>query len=248
VSDPDAERFRPLIPARSLAEALSARLRDEIREGRLTPADRLPTEQALMESFGVSRTVVREAIAALRAEGLVETRQGLGAFVSIDPRRRPFRIDPGEVGSIGDVVKIMELRTAVEVEAAGFAALNRSAAQVERLAGVLAEIDAEIEAGGAAADQDFAFHCAIAEATGNEYFLEFLAYLGRFIIPRQVVRIGITDPTERRLYLGRVQAEHRRIFEAIRDAEAGKARAAMRQHLENSRARYRRLAEELAAP
>lgn len=243
----DDDRFQPLSPPKSLAEELGDRLREEVREGRVAPGERLPTEQALMEAFGVSRTVVREAIAGLRADGLVETRQGLGAFVAADPRRQPFRIDPGEVGSIADVVKIMELRTAVEVEAAGFAAANRTPTQVERLAEVLAAIDREIAADGAAVNEDFAFHSAIAEATGNEYFLEFLRFLGRFIIPRQRIRIGISDAVAQRAYLTRVQREHRQIFEAIRDGDSNAARAAMRAHLENSRARYRRLAEEYGA-
>ena len=73
-------------------------------------------------SLGVSRTVVREAVAVLRAEGLVETRQGVGAFVVRDVQRRPFRIDPDGLRSIGEVVQVMELRTGVEVEAAGIAA------------------------------------------------------------------------------------------------------------------------------
>lgn len=244
---PDDDRFQPLSQPKRLVEELGDRLREEIREGRLVPGERLPTEQAMMEAFGVSRTVVREAIAALRSDGLVVTRQGLGAFVAADPRRQPFRIDPGEVRSIAEVVKIMELRTAVEVEAAGFAAVNRTAAQVESLAEVLAEIDREIDAGGAAVNEDFAFHSAVAEATGNEFFLEFLHFLGRFIIPRQSIRIGITDTEAQRAYLLKVQNEHRRIFEAIRAGDGDGARAAMRAHLENSRARYRRLAEALSA-
>ena len=72
-----------------------------------------------MARMGVSRTVVREAVAALRAEGLVITRQGAGAFVAADAGRMPFRIDPDGLGSIGDVLEVMELRLAIEVEGGG---------------------------------------------------------------------------------------------------------------------------------
>ena len=141
-------------------------------------------------ALGVSRTVVREAVAVLRAEGLVETRQGVGAFVVRDVQRRPFRIDPDGLRSIGEVVEVMELRTGVEVEAAGIAAERTSPATRSRMTKALAAIDGAIARGEAAIDEDFAFHRAIAEATGNAHFMRFLEFLGRFLIPRQSVRVG----------------------------------------------------------
>src|SRR6478672_887147 len=82
----------PLTAPRSLTHVLIERLTAQITSGELTPGAQLPTEQELIAATGVSRTVVREAVAALRAEGLVLTRQGVGAFVA-DAPRRPFRID-----------------------------------------------------------------------------------------------------------------------------------------------------------
>ena len=81
----------PLQPRGNLAEQVVARLSADIRGGRLAPGARLPTEQALTSSLGVSRTVVREAVAALRADGLVVTRRGSGAYVA-EPAAGPFRI------------------------------------------------------------------------------------------------------------------------------------------------------------
>src|SRR5262245_6640116 len=74
-----------------LAEQVMAHLVADIRSGRLGPGARLPTEQALTEVLGVSRAVVREAVAALRADGLIVTRRGSGAYVA-DPTAGPFRI------------------------------------------------------------------------------------------------------------------------------------------------------------
>ena len=82
---------RPLPPPRSLAHELITRLTADITSGNIPPGARLPTEQELIAATGVSRTVVREAVAALRAEGLVVTRQGVGAFVP-ENARRPFRV------------------------------------------------------------------------------------------------------------------------------------------------------------
>ena len=87
-------RIRPLAAERKLSRRLFEQLAGEIRSGRLAPGARLPTEHALTRAARVSRTVVREAVAALRAEGLVVTRQGVGAFVSAEPQRAPFRIEP----------------------------------------------------------------------------------------------------------------------------------------------------------
>src|SRR5580704_18728878 len=129
--------FRPLGPPKNRTGEVVERLAAEIASGRLLPGSRLPTEQQLTAALGVSRTVVREAVAVLRAEGLVETREGVGAFVVRDVQRRPFRIDPDGLRSIGEVVQVMELRTGVEVEAAGIAAERANAASRRRVASAL---------------------------------------------------------------------------------------------------------------
>lgn len=231
----------PLPPPQSRASGLIDRLAAEITGGRLRPGARLPTEQEMMATFGVSRTVVREAVAALRAEGLVETRQGVGAFVARDAQRRPFRIDPAETCSLADMLKVMELRTGVEVEAAGLAAERADAAARRRIKEALAALDAAVERGEAAIDEDFAFHQAIAAATGNPQFTRFLEFLGNFLIPRQSVRTGLRRADDLARYLRRIQPEHRRIAEAIAAGDAAAARVAMRQHLMRSRRRYQGL-------
>jgi len=232
----------PLPPTPSLASELIDRLAGEITERRIEPGARLPTEQEMMAAYGVSRTVVREAVAALRAEGLVETRQGVGAFVTRDVQRRPFRIDPGEMRSITEVLNVMELRTGVEVEAAGIAAERIAPSARNRIARALRDFDAAIERGEAAIDEDFRFHQAIAEAARNPQFVRFLEFLGRFLIPRQSIRVGLQRPRDLKSYLERIQSEHRRIYDAIRAGDPSAARRAMRLHLMNSRRRYQRFA------
>src|SRR3954469_3016453 len=82
---------QPLSARRSLTGELVVRLTDDITSGKIPPGSRLPTEQEMIAATGVSRTVVREAVAALRADGLVVTRQGVGAFVP-ENARPPLRI------------------------------------------------------------------------------------------------------------------------------------------------------------
>ena len=235
---------RPLPAPRSLTGELVARLTADITSGKIKPGSQLPTEQELIAATGVSRTVVREAVAALRADGLVVTRQGVGAFVA-DHARRPFRIDPVKLHSLREVLEVMELRTGIEIEAAGLAAERAAAADVRKIVEAYEAIDKAIRRGDSAVDQDFAFHCQIAAATGNPQFIHFLEYLGRFIIPRQTVRVSAGAAEERRGYLETIQAEHRAIVDAVRTHAVQKARAAMRNHLLHSRKRYQKLAEKL---
>ena len=250
-ASPEADKLtllRPLRPARNLTEEVVARIAGEIRKGAVAPGQRLPTEQRLMEAMGVSRTVVREAVAALRAEGLVTTRQGSGAFVAVDASRVPFRIDLDGLSSIGDVLEVMELRRAVEVEAAALAAERITPERLAPIARALRAIEAAIGRGEGAIHEDFAFHRAIAQATGNPRFAELLEYLGRHVIPRQSVRVSVGTPQAQRQYLLRIQKEHGRIYEAVRDGAPAAARNAMRAHLTRSLQRYRRLAERQLHP
>jgi GntR family transcriptional repressor for pyruvate dehydrogenase complex len=235
--------LRPLRPPRNLTEEAVVRIAAEIRSGRLGPGARLPTEQKLMTAMGVSRTVVREAVAALRAEGLVTTRQGSGAFVAADASRVPFRIDPEGLSSIEDVLEVMELRLAIEVEAAALAAERMTPESLAPVGRALRAIEAAIGRGEGAISEDFAFHRAIAEASGNPRFAELLEFLGGHVIPRQSIRVSIGTPEEQRQYLMRIQKEHGRIYDAIGAGQSAEARKAMRTHLTRSLKRYRRLAE-----
>jgi GntR family transcriptional regulator, transcriptional repressor for pyruvate dehydrogenase complex len=239
--------LRPVTPAPRLTREIAERIADEIATARLPPGAKLPTEQVMVAAMGVSRTVVREAVAALRARGLVVTRQGAGAFVAADADRRPFQLTFDGLPSIAEVLEVMELRASVEVEAAGLAAERGSPAARRRVGEALAAIDAALDRGESAIDEDFAFHRAIATATGNSQFAHILEYLGRFIIPRQSIRVAAHRPEGQRAYLETFQGEHAAIAAAIANRDGAAARETMRLHLTNSQARYRRLAAEAKA-
>jgi GntR family transcriptional regulator, transcriptional repressor for pyruvate dehydrogenase complex len=228
-------------PALNRTQELTQRLTAEILSGRLQPGARLPTEQELSLATGVSRTVVREAVAALRADGLVMTRQGLGAFVPADVQRRPFRIDPDGVKSAKDVLQILELRMGLEIEASGLAAERRTNHDLVQIEAALRSVEAEIEVGGNAVDADFGFHLAIFRGVHNRYFPQLLEFLGNFIIPRQILNVASGGDPDRLRYLRRIQTEHVAIYEAIRDQNIAAARKAARRHLTNSLSRYHEL-------
>src|SRR3984957_17205983 len=239
--------LRPVTPPPRLTREIAERIADEIATARLPPGAKLPTEQEMVAAMGVSRTVVREAVAALRAQGLIVTRQGAGAFVAADADRRPFQLALDGLPSIAEVLDVMELRASVEVAAAGLAAERGSPTARRRVAKALASIEAALDRGESAIAEDFAFHRAIAAATGNPQFAHFLEYLGRFIIPRQSIRVAAHRPEGQRAYLDTFQREHAAIAAAIVARDAAAAREAMRRHLTNSQARYRRLAAEAQA-
>jgi DNA-binding FadR family transcriptional regulator len=240
------DAFRPLRPPRNLTSELTARLAEEIVSGKLAPSARLPTEQEMIATFGVSRTVVREAISALRAEGLVVSRQGAGIFVTADMTRRPFRLDADGLKTLQGVIDLMELRMSVEIEAAGLAAGRRTQADIADIARSLVAFERAVAEDNDAVDADYLFHFAVSKATQNDYFRSFMEYLGRHNIPRRSVHIGAQSDDDRRAYLAKVLAEHRSLLAAIEAGDPAAARRAMRKHLSEGRDRYIKLVETAA--
>jgi DNA-binding FadR family transcriptional regulator len=230
---------------RSLAHDLVDHLGAEIRAERWRPGDKLPTESEIMRSWGVSRTVVREALSRLQAAGVVETRHGIGTFVLAPRGGQGFGIDPADFATAVDVLAVLELRISLETESAGLAAQRRSDAQLAEIRSALDALEQAATRDDAVAP-DLRFHLAIAAATGNRYFADIMAHLGATLIPRARInspRIAMEDLPQ---YLRRVNREHEEIFEAIARRDPESARAAMRLHLTNSRERLRR-AQEAAA-
>ncbi|MGV8935923.1 MAG: FadR/GntR family transcriptional regulator [Allorhizobium sp.] len=226
----------------SLSSQVADAIRGQIEAGYYAPGDKLPTEPALIDKFGFSRTVVREAIAALRADGLVESRHGSGVFV-IGPRQ----IDPGlrlftsETSKISDIIEELELRIAIEVEAAALAAVRSSPAQEVEIQSQVGFFAGLVAQGRPTDEADFQFHMAIAAATNNGRFRAFLEHIGRRMIPRVKFRtvMGGVDPLPSRDEF--ILREHNEIAEAIIARDPDRAREAMRRHLVTGIKRYRSL-------
>ncbi|MDO1585224.1 FadR/GntR family transcriptional regulator [Rhizobium oryzicola] len=231
--------------AGTLASRLGDTLRRAIASGQFPPGTKLPSEAQLTETHGVSRTVVREAIAALRADRLVEARQGAGVFVLDPPAATPapLSIDNIDYARVSSVIEFLELRTAVEVEAAGLAALRRSPAQEEAILDRHYAVQACLEAGSPSSDADFALHLAIAEATNNTRFRDFLAMIGKNVIPRAALKSEESE-ADQAAYIKLLNEEHSAIVTAISAGDEEAARSAMRRHLKGSQSRYRALLRE----
>lgn len=228
----------------NLAEQIVEVMRGRIQDGDYPVGSKLPTEHELIDEFRVSRTVVREAIANLKAGGFVTARHGVGAFVqSRSPQQKGFYIPPIELDAISDKIAVLDLRIGVEVEGAGLAAIRRTE---ETLAGIENAVQAmrlAIEAGSDAMEADLDFHRAVAAATNNIHFANLFAYLGTLSVPRIRVRTYGLTPDARIAYLHKINSEHEAVLASIRAGDADNARGAMRMHLINSK---QRLTRELA--
>jgi DNA-binding FadR family transcriptional regulator len=228
-------RQRPL--ALDLVDAIAAR----IGAGHLVPGNKLPSEAAIMGEFGVSRTVVREALSKLQASGLVQTRHGVGTFVTERAAEGGgLRIASAEqAATLMEVVAVVELRLALEAEAAALAAVRRDAGELEAMREAQRALARAIEGDGDTVAPDRRLHQEIASATRNAHFVDLMGHLADGMIPRARIDSAAMSGDSRRGYLWRVHAEHDSIVSAIANRDPEAARAAMRTHLSNSRDRLR---------
>ena len=221
----------------TLTSQLVREITERIEAGRYPRGQQLPTEKDLIDEFGVSRTVVREAIANLRASGFVSTRQGIGAFVLQSAMPAAFRIDEHSLAVIEDVVRALELRIAIESEAAALAAMRRTDKDLAAMRASCEAMENGLDNPEDTVAADLGFHRAVAAGTQNEHFLKIFNYLGEVLIPRTRLATHKFDAADPAQYMARIGAEHRRILSAIEANDPDGARAGMRMHLGGSRER-----------
>jgi DNA-binding FadR family transcriptional regulator len=211
-----SKRSKPRNLALDVVDTLTGR----VRAGVLAVGDKLPTEAAIMDEFGVSRTVVREALSKLQASGVVQTRHGVGTFVVGVGEASAFRIGPEQMETLRDVISVLELRIGVETESAGLAAMRRTEANLAVMRQALDEFAAAVSEGLDAVVADYTFHSEIARATQNPRFADLMGALGMQAIPR--ARLDPANPAdaERLDYLKRVNGEHENIYHAIAAQDA----------------------------
>ncbi|MFV0360192.1 FadR/GntR family transcriptional regulator [Tropicimonas sp.] len=203
-------------------------LRDMLAARQMSGDGRLPREVDIAANLGVSRPVLRRALEILKEEGLIESRRGSGTFV-----KRAGPLPPAgytRPQTIMDIEDCLHFRAVVESAAAEEAALKgdlKGIAAIEAAVEALAHLPAE---DNAVAEGDFAFHLAVAHATGNKYYPMTLEFLKPHIslglqLGRQL-RSAPPNITSRR-----VMKEHREIFAAIQSGNGALAREQMSRHL-----------------
>ncbi|CAN7656331.1 FadR/GntR family transcriptional regulator [Pararhizobium sp. LjRoot235] len=227
----------------NLAEIVVAELSARIESGLYGPGDKLPSSAQLCDEFGVSRTVIREAVASLRVAGRLTARQGAGVFVS-EKDTKTLNFEINRIDDIRSAMQILELRLGVELQSVALAAARRTPealAEIARAYDYLENLntdDAEVEARA-----DFDFHLAIAKATRNPHFPQFLeAVIGE--ISFDLVLKHRQSSGTYQTYLKKINKEHAAILAAITQGDVKGAKNALAQHLEESLVRYRAMLEE----
>ena len=233
--------YRPVGRPVRLPDEIASRLTGDIREGRLRAGERLPSEQHLAASFAVSRNVVREAVSQLKYDGLVEARQGIGAFVIGAAERRAFRISSDCFRKRQALREILELLSGVQAEAAGLAAAGRSEAELATMSAALEEMREPVASEAAAERRlaaEIAFYRTIAEASGNGFILEFVDLLNQRV--RAQLWSVAWKHTRAAEFGAAVVREHQRVLAAIRRKDEAAARSAARAHFRNAAERLGR--------
>jgi len=227
-------------------------LRAFIRDGDFKTGDKLPTLVELGETLGVSRTVIREAIAELRSDGLLEVKHGVGVFIRDFERLRFSGDDVSPLEPLARLslpfMDLLELRMAFEVHAAGLAAQRRSWAQEANMWEALKKFEASVDDEAALDELDYIFHRSIAEATNNQAFIEFFSVMSLKILPQPAFSSDLNPSLITSDYIRNSVTEHRAICEAISAGNAEAAREAMQAHLARSHQRYRGFNGSIGSP
>ena len=217
------------LPDRIYSDILVRIIDGEFKEGH-----KLPTEQVLALRFQTSRPTVREALARLRADGIVVTRRGSGTTVARRPDPDVQRFAPLE--TLSDIQRCFEFRIIIESGAARLAALNSDAANLAAIEHAYESLQRVIENHAIGVREDYLFHLAVAQASKNQYLVTSLSFMEeQMLFSMNLLRnLTFVKSAERRR---QVQAEHLAILEAIKARDAARAELQMRSHLEHAWAR-----------
>ena len=226
-----------LVPEKKerLGDRLYGQILEQIAAGTLRPGDKLPSENELSRAFNVSRPVIRQALVRLQADGLVATRKGLGTIVQKAPPEGLTRFS--QPSDVAHMLRCLELRLAVEGQAAAWAAQRHSTSELRRIGRALEVMGEQLTRdGGVTAAADLAFHQSVAAASGNILFEQVLQSLDEAIRRGMIIALGLTkERSPERAQ--RVVDEHRAIYDAIARRDAQGAELAMRYHLDRVRQR-----------
>lgn len=223
--------YQTVKPSLGLAEQVAQALSAQISAGQPAAGDKLATETVLAQQFGVSRTVVREAVSRLKSLGLLESRQGSGVFVRA-AGFTPLNFDARLAVSRQAVIQMVEVRRGLEAEVAALAAERRSVADLQRIRQCMSALAEAVLAGGDGAEEDVNFHRAIADAAQNPFLISTLDYLRQFL--RGVTRVTRANEARRSDFARQVKNEHEAITSAIEASDAARARRAAATHMNNA--------------
>ncbi|NYE22195.1 FadR/GntR family transcriptional regulator [Pigmentiphaga litoralis] len=227
----------------NLTDRITQRLMDEITGGQYHVGDVLPPEQAIADRFGVSRTVLREAVSRLKSEGIVSSKQGRGLQVIANAPLSVLRIQAAGHDT-AQILGIVELRRGVEIEAAALAAERRTATDLIDIRAALDAMAEAIATGDVTlgVEADLGFHRAIARATRNDNYILFFDFMA--VLLRKNIEVSRRRSSKVSGRGAQAQKEHAKVFAAIEKGDPDMARQFARIHIVNTEARLRSAGQE----
>ncbi|QKH36155.1 FadR family transcriptional regulator [Achromobacter pestifer] len=219
----------------TLTEQVARQIAADIAAGAYPVGAKLPAGRVLAEQYGVSAAVIREATERLRAQGLIQSRQGSGSTVLSRTGAQGFQLSAGIAVDRKQLAGVYELRMELEGGAAALAALRRDEADLAAMARALADLESHLEDPEQGVEHDIAFHRAIAAATHNSCYQDLLQYLNLQL--RLAVSTARSNSRRQAGLTAAVHQEHVAVFEAIRERDPERARQAAARHLQQAASR-----------
>lgn len=216
------------IKVRRLYLEVASQLEALVASGAIKPGERLPSERALAERFGVSRPTIREAMIALEISELVEIRTGAGIFV----REASLQVAQLQIDDVPGPFEILEARRMIEAEVVALAAERMTDAQLVELEQSLTDMMQEDADGTISEEADQRFHCIVAEASGNSALASIVRWLWELRNQSEISTLFHQRVRDQGVHPS--IDEHKRIFKALQSRNAIKARKAMMEHISNA--------------
>lgn len=226
-----SRRIEQTVAPQSLADRITVALRESIVSGQYELGEQLPAGKDLAQNYGVSITVIREALSRLKADGLVDSRQGKGVFVAKDTIDRPFRLTKSNEKARA-ILEVLELRMGVEVQAASLAAERRRPADLKKMEKCLKVMEPSRKSFDEALSADIEFHRAIAVATQNPLIVAFVEFLQPHL--HDAIASARATSAKKPDTAAAAYEEHLEIYNAIAAGDKRRARIAVRSVLEGT--------------
>jgi GntR family transcriptional repressor for pyruvate dehydrogenase complex len=228
---------RPVDRAPRLSDRVADLMLEEILSRGLRPGEALPSERELAEQYGVSRTVIREAVRSLAAKGLVSAQAGRGlcvAAVEADAVSASMNLYLRGVDEL-PYERVHEVRMAIETEVAELAAQRAEPDEIEELAAISRRYKEVIHDVDAVSNADVEFHRHLALLTHNGLFVIMLDSIGDVLLEIRRATLGLPDDAQHGY------EQHESILAAVRAHDPQAARDAMRRHLDDAFESWRQL-------
>jgi GntR family transcriptional repressor for pyruvate dehydrogenase complex len=217
------------IKTESLRSQVYGKLKEQLMKGAWKEGEKLPSEHELCDMFGVSRVTIRGAIQQLEILGLVETKQGGGTFVkrfsvaeSVDSMHPFMRIQKNQ-----DLITVLEYRKIIEKGIIGLALEKLKPEDLAFLEGTYTTMERDVYHGAEYVEADLAFHCRLAEATGNSIIIKVHELINGIL---SAAMSDIVYMLGRNLGL----TYHRKIIDALKRGNKGECEALMEEHIEET--------------